>query len=123
MAAPPAIPPMENTDAFNPDFSNPSAPTDDAALSSPIEAAAPASPEQRNASQDTQTQQRVHEVLHSDVGVSTLLNRLKASIASARVRLPRHAVCALLTSAPRTSPASSSGAARSRKSMPAASRS
>jgi hypothetical protein len=40
---------------------------------------------QQRASQDTQTQQLVHEVLHSDVGVATLLNRLKASISSARV--------------------------------------
>jgi hypothetical protein len=87
MAAPPAIPPMEGTDSFNPDFSTVSAGGEDGALSSPVEAAAPApaSPVQQRASQDTQTQQLVHEVLHSDVGVATLLNRLKASISSARV--------------------------------------
>jgi Rho GTPase-activating protein RGD1 len=90
MAAPPAIPPMEGTDSFNPDFSTVSATGEDGALSSPVvEAAAPApapaSPVQQRASQDTQTQQLVHEVLHSDVGVATLLNRLKASISSARV--------------------------------------
>ncbi|KAH3986713.1 hypothetical protein HBH98_025830 [Parastagonospora nodorum] len=90
MAAPPAIPPMESADSFNPDFTAVSAPNDEGALSSPVEAPAPApapapaSPEQRTASQDTQTQHRVHDVLHSDAGVSTLLNRLKASIASAR---------------------------------------
>jgi hypothetical protein len=93
MAAPPAISPMESADSFNPDFNAAPAPSDDGPLSSPIEPAAPAapvSPEPRRASQDTHTQQRVHDVLHSDVGVSTLLSRLKASIASARVRtLPR----------------------------------
>jgi hypothetical protein len=89
MAAPPAIPPMESADSFNPDFSAAPAPPDDGPLSSPIDSAAPAapaSPEPHAASQDTHTQQRVHDVLHSDVGVSTLLSRLKASIASARVR-------------------------------------
>lgn len=89
MAAPPAIPPMEGTDSFNPDFNNTvSAPSDGGGgLPSPIDAALPASPEQPTTSaHDAQTQQRVHDVLHSDVGVSTLLNRLKASIASARVR-------------------------------------
>lgn len=85
MSAPPAIPPLESTDSFNPDFNHVSAPVEEGALSSPVDAVAPTSPEQQNASQDAQTQQRVHEVLHSDVGVSTLLNRLKASIASARV--------------------------------------
>ncbi|KAJ4384030.1 Rho GTPase-activating protein [Didymella sp. IMI 355093] len=85
MAAPPSIPPMASSDSFNPDFNTPTAPNDDAAPVSPIDdAVAPASPEQRALPQDTQTQQRVHEVLHSDVGVTTLLNRLKASIASAR---------------------------------------
>jgi hypothetical protein len=87
MAAPPSIPPMASSDSFNPDFNTSTAPNDDAAPVSPIDdAVAPASPEQRALPQDTQTQQRVHEVLHSDVGVTTLLNRLKASIASARVR-------------------------------------
>ncbi|KAJ4373874.1 Rho GTPase-activating protein [Neocucurbitaria cava] len=84
MAAPPTIPPMESTDSFNPDFNSVAAPADDGPLVSPVEEAAPASPEQRAAPPDAQTQQRVHDVLYSDVGVSTLLNRLKASIASAR---------------------------------------
>ncbi|KAF2034419.1 RhoGAP-domain-containing protein [Setomelanomma holmii] len=84
MAAPPAIPPMESNDSFNPDFSAAPAPAEDGALSSPVDAVAPTSPEQRTASHDVQTQQRVHDVMQSDVGVSTLLNRLKASIASAR---------------------------------------
>lgn len=93
-----AIPPIESSDAFNPDFSTVSAPAEDGALSSPVEAAAPISPinEQRVTHDDAQTQQRVHDVLHSDVGVSTLLNRLKASIASARVGGPPrtgHALC------------------------------
>jgi hypothetical protein len=87
-----SMPPVATGDSFNPDFSTAPAATEDGALSSPTEAVAPASPEQRTDGQDAQTQQRVHEVLHSDVGVSTLLNRLKASIASARVgALPRTA--------------------------------
>ena len=69
----------------NPDLNNASSPTQDGAQHSPIEDATPASPEQRTAPHDAQTQQRVHDILHSDVGVATLLNRLKASIASARV--------------------------------------
>ena len=76
---------MESTDSFNPDFNSVTAPAEDAPLVSPVDRTAPASPEQRSEPQDVQTQQRVHDVLHSDVGVSTLLNRLKASIASARV--------------------------------------
>jgi hypothetical protein len=89
MAAPPSIPPMASSDSFNPDFNTSAAPNDDAAPVSPIDdTVAPASPEQRAPPQDTQTQQRVQEVLHSDIGVTTLLNRLKASIASARVRAP-----------------------------------
>jgi hypothetical protein len=90
--APYSMPPVATGDSFNPDFSTAPAAADEGALSSPIEAFAPASPEQHTEGQDVQTQQRVHEVLHSDVGVSTLLNRLKASIASARVSaLPRTA--------------------------------
>lgn len=90
MAAPPTIPPMDNSDSFNPDFNRASTPPKEGApaLASPMEDAAPAWPEQRTGPQDAQTQQRVHDVLHSDVGVATLLNRLKASIASARVGSP-----------------------------------
>ncbi|KAL1649799.1 Rho GTPase-activating protein [Didymella pomorum] len=85
MAAPPSIPPMASSDSFNPDFDTSAALNDDAAPVSPIDdTVAPASPEQRVAPQDIQLQQRVQEVLHSDIGVTTLLNRLKASIASAR---------------------------------------
>lgn len=81
---------MASSDSFNPDFNTTAEPKDDAAPVSPIidDTAAPISPEQHAPPQDTQTQQRVHEVLHSDIGVTTLLNRLKASIASARVRAP-----------------------------------
>lgn len=85
MAAPPAIPSIGSTESFNPDFNHAPAPIDDGALHSPVDHAAPISPEQRGPPEDAQTQQRVHDVLHSDVGVATLLNRLKASIASARV--------------------------------------
>ncbi|KAJ4346198.1 Rho GTPase-activating protein [Ascochyta clinopodiicola] len=83
MAAPPSIPPMTSSDSFNPDFESTVGPNDDAPVS-PIDAPAPASPKQRAPLHDAQTQQRVHDVLHSDVGVVTLLSRLKASIASAR---------------------------------------
>jgi hypothetical protein len=89
MAAPPSIPPMASSDSFNPDFDTSAALNDDAAPVSPIDdTVAPASPEQRAAPQDIHVQQRVQEVLHSDIGVTTLLNRLKASIASARVCAP-----------------------------------
>ncbi|KAF9698715.1 hypothetical protein EKO04_002798 [Ascochyta lentis] len=84
MAAPPSIPPMTSSDSFNPDLDGAAGPNDDGAPVSPIDAPAPASPEQRAPPQDAQTQQRVNDVLHSDVGVMTLLSRLKASIASAR---------------------------------------
>ncbi|OSS45982.1 hypothetical protein B5807_08061 [Epicoccum nigrum] len=85
MAAPPSIPPMASSDSFNPDFSGSTGPNEDAAPVSPIDdTAAPSSPELRAPAQDSQTQQRVHDVLHSDIGVTTLLSRLKASIASAR---------------------------------------
>ncbi|PSN70057.1 Rho GTPase-like protein activator [Corynespora cassiicola Philippines] len=98
MAAPPTLPPMESTDSFNPDFNNVSGSgaangnsfTDGAPVS-PIESHAPAPPAPAPAQEppkqdvpDPQIQQKVHEVLHSDIGVNTLLNRLKASIASAR---------------------------------------
>lgn len=95
MAAPPSFPPMENSDNFNPDFNTgpapsltlgpTSAPVEDGALSSPVDGPAPVSSEHQVAPADAQIQQRVQDVLHSDSGVSTLLNRLKASIASARV--------------------------------------
>lgn len=76
---------MESTDTFNPEFNSASEPPKDGALTSPTDEPAPTSPDQRAAPQDAHTQQRVHEILHSDVGVATLLNRLKASIASTRV--------------------------------------
>jgi hypothetical protein len=99
---------MESTDSFNPDFdsdfhTNPNAnghhgqPSNDAAApTSPIDAPAPAEAPHSlnqtlpNDARDPRTQQQVHEVLHSDIGVNTLLNRLKASIASARVRRSLH---------------------------------
>ena len=100
MAAPPTLPPMESTDSFNPDFNNMAGPANgtshaDGPLSSPIEAPAPAAPaaqlhdNRQDAAPDPQVQQKVHDVLHSDIGVNTLLNRLKASIASARVPMSR----------------------------------
>ncbi|KAF2245074.1 RhoGAP-domain-containing protein [Trematosphaeria pertusa] len=94
MAAP-TLPPME-TDSFNPDFNNVSGAANgtahaDGAAASPVDAAASAPavqlPDQKHDAPDApdaQTQHKVHDVLHSDIGVNTLLNRLKASIASAR---------------------------------------
>jgi hypothetical protein len=94
MAAPPTLPPMES-DGFNPDFNTASAPPNgathaDGPMSSPIEASAPAVQphDPRQDAPDPQVRQKVHDVLHSDVGINTLLNRLKASIASARVLVP-----------------------------------
>ena len=81
----PTLPPMESSETFNPEFNSASDPLKDGALTSPTDEPAPNSPDQRAAPQDAHTQQRVHDILHSDVGVATLLNRLKASIASARV--------------------------------------
>ncbi|EOA81254.1 uncharacterized protein SETTUDRAFT_122821 [Exserohilum turcica Et28A] len=76
---------MDSSDGFNPEFTSISDPSrDGTAAASPRDETAPTSPEQRTAPHDAQTQQRVSEILHSDVGVSTLLNRLKASIASVR---------------------------------------
>ncbi|KAL5113821.1 Rho GTPase-activating protein [Pleosporales sp. CAS-2024a] len=76
MAAPPAMPPLESAEGVPPDVATGRAPVEAAA--SPQEPAAAA------AAQDAHIQQRVHDVLHSDAGVATLLNRLKASISSAR---------------------------------------
>ncbi|KAL6712586.1 Rho GTPase-activating protein [Coniothyrium glycines] len=84
MAAPPALPPTESNDSFQPNPDSVSSPVADGPSSSPLRDVAPTTPDQPTAPQDAQTQQRVHDILHSDVGVSTLLNRLKASIASAR---------------------------------------
>lgn len=88
---PPTIAPMTGTDSFNHDPSDGTAPAEEAENSasptSPVNQAAPVlstAPQP----QDAQTQQRVHDVLHSDVGVTTLLSRLKASITSARVGIP-----------------------------------
>lgn len=96
LMAAPTLPPME-TDSFNPDFNNVSGAANgtahaDGAAASPVDAAASAPavqlPDQKHDAPDApdaQTQHKVHDVLHSDIGVNTLLNRLKASIASARV--------------------------------------
>jgi len=86
MAAPPTILPVDSTDSLGPEINNASAPTDEGTSKLPGDGPAPSSPDQRVAPQDLQTQQRVRDVLHSDIGVITLLSRLKASIASARVR-------------------------------------
>jgi hypothetical protein len=95
MAAPPTLPPMDSTDSFNPDFNSTSNTANgtrhsDSLMGSPVEASAPAlqlhNPKQE--APDAQVQQKVQDVLHSDIGINTLLNRLKASIASARVLVP-----------------------------------
>jgi hypothetical protein len=92
---------MVSTDSFNPDFNNVSGdtsasangngPIDGPVQSSPTEHAmqtsAPAT-QPHEYKQDPDVSRRVQEVLHSDIGINTLLNRLKASIASARVVHP-----------------------------------
>ncbi|KAJ5063874.1 GTPase activating protein [Bipolaris maydis] len=84
MNAPPTIAPVDMTEPFDPDFNSASDPAKDGALASPTHEAAPTTSEQRSTPQDAHNQQRVNEILHSDVGIATLLNRLKASISSAR---------------------------------------
>ncbi|KAF2105290.1 Rho GTPase-like protein activator [Lophiotrema nucula] len=92
MAAPtlPTLPPMDSTDSFHPDFSTASANGHaDGLATPPVDGSeTPAPPPVEHMKQqdapDPQLQQRVHDVLYSDIGVNTLLNRLKASIASAR---------------------------------------
>ncbi|KAF2643437.1 Rho GTPase-like protein activator [Massarina eburnea CBS 473.64] len=97
MAAPPTLPPMESTDSFNPDFGGSGSGSGsvngnrsshgDHSVSSPVDQPAPPSAPAVHSDDykaDPQIQQKVHDVLHSDIGVNTLLNRLKASIASAR---------------------------------------
>lgn len=58
-----------------------------AGASAPPPASAEPTHDEKEDAPDPQVQQKVHDVLHSDIGINTLLNRLKASIASARVRL------------------------------------
>ncbi|KAL1613070.1 Rho GTPase-activating protein [Paraconiothyrium brasiliense] len=93
MAAPPSLPPMESSESFNPDFNTSSGLQDPNGIAentpvSPVDNhhAAPVAhaQDQKQDAPDAQLQQKVHDVLHSDIGVNTLLNRLKASIASAR---------------------------------------
>jgi hypothetical protein len=88
MAALPSLPPMGSSDSFNPDLQSPIRLEEDGTRISPIDPVPLASSEPHDAPQDTHTQQRVQEALHSDIGVGTLLGRLKASIASARVGAP-----------------------------------
>ncbi|KAF2176989.1 Rho GTPase-like protein activator [Zopfia rhizophila CBS 207.26] len=93
-AYPPTLPPVESTDSFNANFDSPAANgnslTADGATASPVDGADPAPAVQphdqskKQVSQDPKVQQAVQDVLYSDIGVNTLLNRLKASIASAR---------------------------------------
>jgi hypothetical protein len=93
---PPTLPPVEGTDSgFNPNFDSPARngdgytdgapiPPEETQASVPVTQAQERQPE----AQDAQTQEQVKRVLYSDIGVNTLLARLKASIASARVTLP-----------------------------------
>ncbi|KAF2477269.1 GTPase activating protein [Lindgomyces ingoldianus] len=92
---PPTLPPVESNDSgFNPDFSSTAAANGnghaDGATVSPVNGPGPAPPVQppepskQQDSPDPQTQKAVQDVLYSDIGVNTLLNRLKASVASAR---------------------------------------
>ena len=87
MAAPPSLPPMESTESFNPDFGSSTPLASDAHKDpdTPVSPVDAAPHDHKQDAPDPQVQQKVHHVLHSDIGVNTLLNRLKASIASARV--------------------------------------
>lgn len=53
----------------------------------------PPKPAQENPSSplDAEARERMSNVLQSDIGISTLLNRLKQSISSAKVCFPKHA--------------------------------
>ncbi|CBX95022.1 similar to Rho GTPase activator (Rgd1) [Plenodomus lingam JN3] len=84
MTTPPSIPPIDSSDGFNPDLNSAAAATEEGTSGLPGDGPAVSSPHQQTTPPDVHTQQRVHDVLHSDVGVATLLSRLKASIASAR---------------------------------------
>ncbi|CAI6335819.1 unnamed protein product [Periconia digitata] len=98
MAAAPTLPPVESTDSFAPDFNNTLSATSNGVThaedfaSSPTETLAPShapatvtsTAQPTDYKPDPQIQQKVQDVLHSDIGVNTLLNRLKASIASAK---------------------------------------
>ncbi|KAF1966908.1 RhoGAP-domain-containing protein [Bimuria novae-zelandiae CBS 107.79] len=83
MAAPPSLPPMESTESFNPDFDTTPHAHDASREPEDGQAAAAPVPQPQDAP-DAQVQQKVNDVLQSDIGVVTLLNRLKSSIASAR---------------------------------------
>lgn len=91
---PPTLPPVESSDSpFNPSFDSPAANggthNDGAHSVSPLESQPPQpyekEPQQLPDAPHVQTDEQVQKVLYSDIGVTTLLNRLKASIASARV--------------------------------------
>jgi hypothetical protein len=90
---PPTLPSVAGTETdFNPNFdtSTPGANGNADALS-PVDSPAPApsgfQQEKHADGQDPMVKEQVERVLYSDIGVNTLLNRLKASIASARVCL------------------------------------
>lgn len=92
---PPTLPPVGTTDSgFNPEFNVAMATENghtDGEPVSPLDGPAPVPKDQPRESYeegpDPKTQEQVQKVLYSDIGVNTLLNRLKASIASARVCL------------------------------------
>jgi hypothetical protein len=90
---PPTLPPVESSDSgFNPNFDAPTPNGNghvDVAPTSPTQAGPPAPAvqplEKQPDAPNPAIQEQVQKVLYSDIGVNTLLNRLKASIASARV--------------------------------------
>jgi hypothetical protein len=88
---PPTLPPVGGTETdFNPNFDTPTPSANGHAdAASPVDSPAPAASglqqEKQQDVQDPKVKEQVQHVLYSDIGVNTLLNRLKASIASARV--------------------------------------
>jgi hypothetical protein len=135
-AHPPTLPSIDGADSgFNPDFSSPSAngheDTDGDVALSIVEPApqaehasqasqAPQPPDKQDYAPSAQVQEQVHKVLYSDIGVNTLLNRLKASIASARVCLRSAHSSEQSADVNRTFRHFSSAAAHTRKNMPTA---
>ncbi|KAF2751955.1 RhoGAP-domain-containing protein [Sporormia fimetaria CBS 119925] len=88
---PPVLPPVDGTDTgFNPNFDSPSSNGNalaeglGSASAEPMQSTCTQPPEALQNGPDPKVQEEVQRVLYSDIGVGTLLNRLKASIASAR---------------------------------------
>lgn len=86
---PPTLPPVGTETDFNPNFDTPTPSANGHDAATPVDSPVP-EPKTSGLlqeAQDSKVREQVQHVLYSDIGVTTLLNRLKASIASARVIL------------------------------------